>query len=164
MGEFAKEYASKGVAGAGLGTGIAGLALGVANSGGLLGGMFGRNGNWGWNNYNNGCGGYDLVRLLQCDAEKDAEIGMLRAQRYSDQNGLELYKYFDGKIGELRDLVAERFAQQGIYNATMTNTASTMANQIQVLQGLVGSITRTVIPQSKVVDFNCCGGNNAVTQ
>lgn len=39
------EYASKGVAGAGLGTGIAGLALGVLNSSnngnGLLGGLFG---------------------------------------------------------------------------------------------------------------------------
>lgn len=32
MGEF-HEYASKGVAGAGLGTGIAGLALGVLNGG-----------------------------------------------------------------------------------------------------------------------------------
>lgn len=42
MGDFNKEYASKGVAGAGLGTGIAGLSLGVLNSvGGLLGGMFG---------------------------------------------------------------------------------------------------------------------------
>lgn len=42
--EISKEYASKGVAGAGLGTGIAGLSLGVLNSlGGLagLGGLFG---------------------------------------------------------------------------------------------------------------------------
>ena len=37
------EFASKGVAGAGLGTGIAGLALGVLNSGFL-------NGANGWNN------------------------------------------------------------------------------------------------------------------
>lgn len=39
------EFASKGVAGAGLGTGIAGLALGVLNSSnngnGLLGGLLG---------------------------------------------------------------------------------------------------------------------------
>ena len=43
--EMNHEYASKGVAGAGLGTGIAGLSLGVLNSlGGLgaLSGMFGR--------------------------------------------------------------------------------------------------------------------------
>ena len=41
--EPTKEYASKGVAGAGLGTGIAGLALGVLNRGFL-------NGANGWNN------------------------------------------------------------------------------------------------------------------
>lgn len=39
------EFASKGVAGAGLGTGIAGLALGVlnssANGNGILGGLLG---------------------------------------------------------------------------------------------------------------------------
>ena len=45
--EMNKEYASKGVAGAGLGTGIAGLSLGVLNSLGGLGdltGLFGYNG------------------------------------------------------------------------------------------------------------------------
>ena len=36
-----KEYASKGVAGAGLGTGIAGLSLGVLNSLGGLGSLTG---------------------------------------------------------------------------------------------------------------------------
>lgn len=48
-----KEYASKGVAGAGLGTGIAGLSLGVINAmGGLagLGGLFNNNRNAGCNN------------------------------------------------------------------------------------------------------------------
>lgn len=38
-----KEYASKGVAGAGLGTGIAGLSLGVLNSVGGLAGLLGAN-------------------------------------------------------------------------------------------------------------------------
>ena len=39
------EYASKGVAGSGLGLGIAGTALGLlnANGGGLLGGLLGSN-------------------------------------------------------------------------------------------------------------------------
>ena len=37
--EVEKDYASKGVAGAGLGTGIAGLALGVMNAAGGLGAL-----------------------------------------------------------------------------------------------------------------------------
>lgn len=46
------EYASKGVAGAALGTGIGGLALGVLNGGlgNILGGLGGCNNGW-----NNGC-------------------------------------------------------------------------------------------------------------
>ena len=39
MVEVEKEYASKGVAGAGLGTGIAGLALGVLNTMGGIGAL-----------------------------------------------------------------------------------------------------------------------------
>lgn len=42
--EMNREYASKGVAGAGLGTGIAGLSLGVLNS---LGGLGALAGTWG---------------------------------------------------------------------------------------------------------------------
>lgn len=71
------EFASKGVAGAGLGTGIAGLALGVlnssANGNGLLGGLLG-----GGNTPN-------VVSALQ------AENGMLKAENYSDKNAKEVY-------------------------------------------------------------------------
>lgn len=71
------EFASKGVAGAGLGTGIAGLALGVlnssANGNGLLGGLLGGRGN------------QNMVSALQ------AENSMLKAENYSDKNAKEVY-------------------------------------------------------------------------
>lgn len=81
------EFASKGVAGSGLGLGIAGTALGVlnssANGGGLLGGLFG-GGN---------CG---QVSSLQ------SEIAMLKAEKYSDKNTADVY----GAIrGEYKDLL-----------------------------------------------------------
>lgn len=70
------EFASKGVAGSGLGLGIAGTALGVLNAsnggGGLLGGLFG-----------GGCNGQ--VSALQ------SEIGMLKAEKYSDRNTADVY-------------------------------------------------------------------------
>lgn len=70
------EFASKGVAGAGLGTGIAGLALGVlnssANGNGLLGGLFGG-------------GNQNMISTLQ------AENSLLKAENYSDKNAREVY-------------------------------------------------------------------------
>ncbi len=82
------EYASKGVAGAGLGTGIAGLALGVlngANNGnGLLGGLFG-----GGCNNAAGLAGLGAVASM---SEKDATIGQLRAEKYADAVGINTFK------------------------------------------------------------------------
>lgn len=75
------DFASKGVAGAGLGLGIAGTALGLLNNGGLnLGGLLGG----GWNNAGTAMG-------LGVMAEKDAEIAKLRAEKYSDKNDVEVY-------------------------------------------------------------------------
>lgn len=82
------EFASKGVAGAGLGTGIAGLALGVlnssANGNGLLGGLLGG-------------GNQNVVSALQ------AENGMLKAENYSDKNAKEVYAQSLADNRRLRD-------------------------------------------------------------
>lgn len=81
------EYASKGVAGAGLGTGIAGLTLGVlngANNGnGLLGGLFGGN-----------CNGAGIAGMgaMAAISAKDAEIGQLKAEKYADAVGINTFK------------------------------------------------------------------------
>lgn len=99
------EYASKGVAGAGLGTGIAGLSLGVLNSlgnGGLLNGILG-----GWNG-NNGC--YAAVcgenmPVSRYDAQKDAEIAKLRSEvALRDAN-----TFTDQKFADLNDRYSDRF-------------------------------------------------------
>lgn len=70
------EFASKGVAGTGLGLGIAGTALGLLNNGGngLLGGLFGG-------------GNQNVVSALQ------AENGMLKAENYSDKNAIKALYY-----------------------------------------------------------------------
>lgn len=80
------EFASKGVAGSGLGLGIAGTALGVLNAsnggGGLLGGLFG-----------GGCN--SQVSALQ------SEIGMLKAEKYSDRNTADVYSAVRGEYKDL---------------------------------------------------------------
>ena len=85
------EFASKGVAGAGLGTGIAGLSLGVLNSGlfnGLLGG--------GWNNGGyGGCGGNYLVNRYEAGqsariAELETEVKLRDANIYISSHTLKI--------------------------------------------------------------------------
>lgn len=129
------EYASKGVAGAGLGTGIAGLSLGVLNSlGGLagLGGLFGARTPTAAQNdlltaaltasMLNGrtCGavpcGSDCdpvtqreMRLVQEIAAKDSQIALRDANTYNDQKALEMYKYIDGRFREPSILRSARY-------------------------------------------------------
>lgn len=131
-----KEYASKGVAGAGLGTGIAGLALGVINSLGGLAGMAGatasRNVSGGacvndmaaammaaacMRGVGRGCCGDDdpvtqrELTLTQKLAEKDTQIALRDAVTYTDRQNLDMYKYIDGKIQEIRATLGEQAVQ-----------------------------------------------------
>lgn len=98
-----KEYASKGVAGAGLGLGIAGTALGLLNNNGngLLGGIFG---NGGCNNaiaamasQAAGCAVNDKFSTLE------AEIARLKAEKYSDNSDIAVYKQTREENNDLRD-------------------------------------------------------------
>lgn len=155
MGEYNKEYASKGVAGAGLGTGIAGLSLGVLNSGaGLLRGMFNRN----WNNGYGACGqgaAFDMG-VSEALAERDSCIARLQAEKYADSVGLGVYKYFDGELKEIRKEICD----QKVFNATMNGAVGTMASQLKDLQAIVAGITRTAVPLSSVCDFDAHSGCN----
>lgn len=104
--EVDRNFASKGVAGTGLGLGIAGTALGLLNGNGL-GGLFG---GWGCNN---GCGAnvcsenmpvtrYELGQESKI-ADLQSQIALRDANTYNDQKTLELYKYIDGQLRDVRD-------------------------------------------------------------
>lgn len=104
------EYASKGVANAGLATGIVGTALGVLNSGGTLLGM------GGWGRAADGCGKNAYVTRFEMEqdniiAQKDSEIALLRANTYNDQKTIELYRYIDGKLAELESEICTQKVQ-----------------------------------------------------
>lgn len=169
------EFASKGVAGSGLGLGIAGTALGVLNAnngGGLLGGLFGNN-----------C--QNQVSALQ------SEIGQLKAEKYSDKNTADVYTAMRNEVQTLSDRLLEKYinpiavevAQVQVRDARMeeqikciqktqelenrliraelnnridqcccqTNNGLTMLNSaVAQLQSTVGSITSTIIPQTAI--------------
>ena len=124
---------TRGIAGAGLGLGIAGTALGVMGNGGL-GNILG-----GWGN--NNCGGAMFAWEREL-SHKDAEIGSLKADLATDRKILELYQYVDGRMRGIEG----QLCQQAVVNAQITANISCMQNQIATLNGL----TKTVIPIASI--------------
>lgn len=149
--------ASRGVANAGLTTGIIGTALGVLNGGaGLL----------------NGMGAYapanadehfvtrhelDLIRELQ---NKDGQVAILQSEKYTDQKLVEVYNALNAQDKAIRADVAANYRefrdftdQQSTYNGVNTATLGCMQNQINQLM----SLTALRIPNTSV-----CPGWGAV--
>lgn len=138
------EYASKGVAGAGLGLGIAGTALSLLNGG--LGNLLGGGCGTAWN-HSCGCSENQVVNryelgLTQELAAREQEIALLKADKYTDQKIVEVTTYFNNKI----DNINAQLGQQAVYNATLNGTVSCMAGQIAQLQGL----TKLIVPITSV--------------
>lgn len=144
------EYASKGVAGTGLGLGIAGTALGVL--GGGLNNILGT----GWNGNANCChentpvNRYDLAQEQKI-ADLQSQVALRDANIYGDQKLLEVYKYFDGELKGIRNELCD----QRVYNAT--NNAAIGCIQGQVAQ--LYNLTKLVVPNASV----CPGWGNVTT-
>ena len=135
------DYASKGVAGAGLGLGIAGTALALLNNngGGLLGGLFGC-GN---------CGGASLAAMqgngyVAALAQKDAEIGELKAEKYTDNRVDALNLALTNRI----NAVAADLATLSLNNE---RRISQIEGQISCLaQDTINGITKTVVMKEAI--------------
>ena len=140
MVEVEKDYASKGVAGAGLGLGIAGTALGLLGGNGLNG-ILG-----GWGGYGNGCGNQMVNRY---EAGQAARIAELETEvKLRDAN-----VYTMTEMGKLRDYVDRRFEgvnatinQQAVINAQVAANLSCLQGTVNTLSGL----TKTVIPIASI--------------
>ncbi len=142
------EFASKGVAGSGLGLGIAGTALGLLNGGaGLLGG-------WGRGacSENTPVSRYELG-LQQEIAAKDSRIGLLESNIYTDQKLADVYDRLTTKMNGMKDEQAAVNMAQAAYNAGNTAAVSVIQSQVAQLMGL----TKLVIPNGSV-----CPGWGAV--
>lgn len=151
--EVENRYASKGVAGAALGTGIGGLALGVLNGG--LGNLLGGWGN-GWNGAavcsdNMPISRYDAGQSAKI-AELESQIALRDANTYSDQKLLEVYKYFDGQLKDVRNTLCD----QAVHNQK-TEDSFVLARQD------IASVRNDLAAQIKLeAERRCCGDNAIV--
>ena len=135
------EFASHGVANAGLTTGIIGTALGVLNGG--LGNIL----NTGNGHCNHVCSENMAVTRYELGQEQriaqlESQIALRDANIYSDQKLVEVYKDLSARINGLEDIVNA----QAVYNATNTATINCIQGQVAQLFGL----TKTIIPITNV--------------
>lgn len=129
MVEVEKDYASKGVAGAGLGLGIAGTALGLlqnGNLGGILGG--------GSTNYVSRYEADQAARI----AELETEVKLRDANTYTLGEMNKMRNYVDAKF----DAINAQLCSQAVVNAQVTANLSCLQNTVNTLSGL----TKTIIP------------------
>lgn len=139
------DYASKGLAN---GLGIPALvlgSLGFLGSGGLSGGLFGNN------NAAMVAGGNAAVAAL---AEKDAEIGQLKAEKYTNDKLAETYINLNNQInkvaGDLATLSLNNERRIGAVEGQLNALATATNNAIAGINGTLGIITKTVIPKSAI--------------
>lgn len=133
-------FASKGIAGTGLGFGIAGTALGLLNGGGngILGGLFGGGANC---HENMPVNRYELNQQNEI-TNRDMEIAYLKGRDAAKTDSLELYRYIDGRFRG----VESQLSAQAVTNAQIGANISCMQTAIAGLQAL----TKTVIPITNV--------------
>ena len=149
--EYENKYASKGVAGSGLGLGIAGTALGVLNGGlgNLLGGAWGNN---------CACSEDHLVNRYEAGqsariAELETEVKLRDANIYTDSKLLDVYKYFDGENKSIR----AELANQAVKNAQIEGAFAVLGEQNKAMRN------EFMCALAREKDERCCGDNSIVT-
>ena len=158
MMEVSKDFASKGVAGAGLGLGIAGTALGLL--GGNLGGILGN----GWNN-GHPCGTapatcnenmlvnrYEAAQSARI-AELETEVKLRDANTYTLGQMNDMRNYVDGRFNAIN---AELCAQAVTNQKTADSFALAAADLAAVKSELCGRIAMEA-------ERRCCADNAIVT-
>lgn len=139
------EYASKGIANAGLTTGIIGTALsGLLALGGnnILGGRMAAIGV---------ADGEHLVSRYELQLTQ--ENAVLKAQADVDKKLVEVYNSINDKANSIRESFNAFEKEQLVYNGVNTATIGCIQNQVNALMGM----TKLVIPNSSV----CPGWGNA---
>lgn len=148
------KFANRGVANAGLATGIVGTSLGVLNAlGGLAGAAVPMAGCAG------ACGSvtpfttqYD-AGLSARIAELETEVKLRDANIFTDEKILEVYKFFDGEVKDIR----KELCNQAVLNERTAGAFKAVENDIICTRNeLYSAINRER-------DERCCADNSIVT-
>ena len=153
MVEVERNDNTRGIAGAGLGLGIAGTALGLL--GGNLGNILG-----GWGNCNGAAVCSENMPVTRYELGQESRIADLQSQialrdanTYNDQKTLELYKYIDGQLRDVRDTLCA----QAVHNQKTEDSFVLARQDIAAVESrLNGKIAMEA-------ERRCCADNAIVT-
>jgi hypothetical protein len=138
------EYASKGVANAGLTTGIIGTALGALNNG-MFGGILG-NGNF------NCCENTPVTRYElgqeQKISELQSQIALRDANTYNDQKTLELYRYIDAQLAN----ISSQLSAQAVQNQSTKDSFQIMQERLDCAKHELHSAINAECKERKCAD------------
>jgi hypothetical protein len=129
-------------------------SLGVAGNG--LGGILGNCG------HNNGCSENTPVNRYELDqtsriAKLESDIALRDANIYNDQKLLEVYKYFDGQVKDIRATMCENDKALAVSNAKIEGTFAVLGEKINAQHN------EFMCALKREADERCCGDNSIVT-
>lgn len=100
----------------------------------------------------------DELNMAMTIAGKDSEIATLKSEQNTEVKIADVYERLITRINADRNAQMEWNATQSVNNAQMSSAIAVNANSIGAIQGIIGQITKTVIPNSSV-----CPGWGEVT-
>lgn len=86
------------------------------------------------------------MSMQQTIAAKDARIGLLESNIYTDQKIADVYERLNTRINAIKDAQDAINTQQAVYNGVNTATLNCMQGQIAQLY----SLTKLVVPASNI--------------
>ena len=147
------EYASRGLAGTALGLSAGSLGAVLLNGGlgNLLGGGCGMN--YGGCHENMPINRYEAG--LQAEiAAKDSQIALRDANTYNDQKLLEVYKYFDGQLRDVRDtLCAQAVTNQKTADSFALAAADLAATKRELHDRIALEAERRCCADNAIVNY-----------
>lgn len=104
-------------------------------------------------------------------AELQSQIALRDANTYGDQKLLEVYKYFDGELKDIRSTMCSNEKAQAVINARFESGMDVLGSQVASINATISNLTKTVIPNANVCpgwgtvsvsttgSSTCCGYN-----
>jgi uncharacterized protein YceH (UPF0502 family) len=132
-------------------------SLGVAGNNGMGLNLFG-------GGTNQGCSEDHVVNRYEAAqqakiAELETKVALRDANTYSDQKLLEVYKYFDGELKDIRSTMSANDKAQAVVNANLNASIVALNGQVAQTAATLAGITRVAVPRNQICDFCCTGCN-----